>query len=354
MRKLFDLVNRRKATVASAAGFLALLLFAGIGARLLSESVNADPMTSTITIGSARINFTVDGGHNGPPPAAISEWVRAAAESVTAYYGRFPVEQLAIRIRPFDGNGIRGGRTFGRDGGYISIHVGDETSASEFNSDWMMTHEMIHLAFPSVADEHHWIEEGISTYVEPIARVRAKNHLDEAQMWFELVRDLPQGLPEEGDKGLDHTHTWGRTYWGGALFCFLADLEIRRQTDNRKGLEDALRGILNAGGTISEDWELEKGLDIGDKATGTTVLRSLYEKMKDQPYRVDLAEKWQQLGVVREGDTVRFVDSAPLAASRKAITWGGSAMQNKSASASNLSASVSYPAVIAGRTARVR
>ena len=33
-----------------------------------------------------------------------------------------------------------------------------------------MTHEMVHLAFPSVAREHHWIEEGITTYVEPIAR----------------------------------------------------------------------------------------------------------------------------------------------------------------------------------------
>lgn len=36
-----------------------------------------------------------------------------------------------------------------------------------------MTHEMVHLAFPSVPDQHHWIEEGLATYVEPIARARA-------------------------------------------------------------------------------------------------------------------------------------------------------------------------------------
>ena len=35
-----------------------------------------------------------------------------------------------------------------------------------------MTHELVHAAFPDVAEEHHWIEEGIATYVEPIARVQ--------------------------------------------------------------------------------------------------------------------------------------------------------------------------------------
>src|SRR5262249_52901540 len=158
-------------------------------------------------------------------------------------------------------------------------------------------------------DRHHWIEEGISTYVEPIARVRAKQ-MNAAQVWFELVRDLPQGQPGEGDRGLDHTHTWGRTYWGGALFCFVADVEIHRRTNNRKGVEDALQGILKAGGDIRQEWELEKALGAGDDATGVAVLRPLYEEMKDKPHPVDLADMWRQLGVERDGNTVRFLDSA--------------------------------------------
>jgi hypothetical protein len=177
---------------------------------------------------------------------------------------------------------------------------------------------MIHLAFPSMADEHHWIEEGISTYVEPIARIRA-GHLDEMQMWSDIVRDMPKGQPQEGDEGLDHTHTWGRTYWGGALFCFDADVEIRRKTQNKKGLQDALRGILDAGGAITEDWELTRALKIGDQATGTTVLTDLYQQMKDRPVNVDLAEKWKELGVAKDGGTVRLNDQAPEASIRRAI-----------------------------------
>jgi hypothetical protein len=188
----------------------------------------------------------------------------------------------------------------------------------------MMTHEMVHLAFPSVEEKHHWIEEGIATYVEPIARIRA-GHLSVDKMWFDLVRDMPQGLPQAGDRGLDHTHTWGRTYWGGALFCLLADIEIRRQTNNAKGLEHALRGILDAGGDIREEWDLEDALKSGDRATGANVLQPLYNKMKDKPVGVDLDALWLQLGVQSSGASVRFDDSAKLAAIRRAITSAESA-----------------------------
>jgi hypothetical protein len=289
---------------------------------LPTRNAPADEMNSTYLVGQSRIDVHIDSGQLAVSNQDLMQWVHWASESVTTYYGRYPVPNLDLSIIPSHGNGVRGGKTFGeKDGGRIRIHVGSESSMSSLQNDWMLTHEMVHLAFPSMADEHHWIEEGLSTYVEPIARVRA-GHLDAQRMWFELVRDLHQGLPEPGDKGLNHTHTWARTYWGGALFCFLADLEIHKQTNNSKGLDDALRAILNAGGDIRYDWPLTQALRIGDQATGTSVLITLYDKMKDQPYEVDLPSMWKDLGVERTGDTVHFNDSAPLAKARNAITYG--------------------------------
>ena len=249
----------------------------------------------------------------------LKRWVQNAADAIVAYYGRFPVPHLRIQIEPSGGNGIRGGKTFGRGGGLIVVHVGSQTPGIELASDWMMTHEMVHLTFPSMADEHHWIEEGIATYVEPIGRIQA-GQMEPAEMWRDLVRDMPKGEPRAGDKGLDHTHTWGRTYWGGALYCLRADVEIRRQTQNAKGLQDALRGILDAGGDIREDWELQKALETGDRATGTHVLMNLYEEMKDKPVEVELDSLWKQLGVKAENGKVTLVDDAPLAGVRRAIT----------------------------------
>jgi hypothetical protein len=292
----------------------------------------ADEMTSTILVGASRIDVHIENGSMQLSNEDLMQWVRNASDSVAAYYGRFPVPNVALRIIPSDGRGVRGGKTFGaREGGRITIHVGKETTVNGLNDDWMLTHEMVHLAFPSVEDDHHWMEEGTATYIEPIARVRAK-HMDAHAMWFELVRDLHQGLPQSGDQGLDNTHTWGRTYWGGALFCFLADVEIHKQTNNKKGLDDALRGILDAGGDIRHDWPLLKALEMGDKATGVSVLVPLYEKMKNQPNAVDLDPLWRNLGVERDGNTVQFLDDAPLAKTREAITFGSSTAKVQPAS----------------------
>ncbi len=279
-------------------------------------------MISTIQVGSSRIDVSLEDGEPDVSHEELLTWVRNAAESVAAYYQRFPVPHVSLHIIVTDGQGVRGGRTFGaEDGGVIRIHVGKSTTAAQLSKDWMLTHEMTHLTFPSVPEKNHWIEEGIATYVEPIARVRAQK-MDEHEMWFEVMRDIHQGLPKAGDQGLDRTHTWGRTYWGGALFCLLADVEIRKKTNNQKGLDDALRGIMNSGGDMRYDWPLESALDAGDRATGVPVLKTLYEQMKNDPYPVDLPGLWEQLGIVREGNNVRFIDTAPLAAIREVITFG--------------------------------
>ena len=217
-------------------------------------------------------------------------------------------------------SGVHSGVTYPDDDGYTHISVGADTSVAQLNDDWMLTHEMIHLAFPSMKRRHHWIEEGISVYVEPIARVQA-GQLSAERMWHDVVRDMPQGEPESDDHGLDQTHTWGRTYWGGAMFCLVADVRIRQQTKNQKGLQDALRGILNAGGTINEDWEIERAFAVGDKATGTTVLTDLYREMADKPSPVDLPAMWKQLGISQESSgAVKFDPHAPLAEVRVGIT----------------------------------
>lgn len=288
-------------------------------ALVVGQSTLCAESKFTIQAGASQIDVNVDGEFARLSEAQLKRWVQNAGDAVVVYYGHFPVPHLDLRIRQFDGAGVRGGQTFAMHGGLIRIAVGAQTTEENLHSDWMLTHEMVHLTFPSMPDQNHWIEEGIATYVEPIARIQA-GQFSASRMWFELVRDMPKGLPQSGDQGLDHTHTWGRTYWGGALFCFLADLEIRKQTQNKKGLQDALRGILNAGGDMREDWELEKALDAGDRAAGVDVLMKLYNQMRDRPVTVDLQNLWKQLGVQQGDRTAQFLDEAPLAAIRRSIT----------------------------------
>jgi hypothetical protein len=249
----------------------------------------------------------------------LLHWITAAANAVAVYYGKFPVEHLTLNIRSGRGAGIWHGVTFATGGGLINITLGQDTSPEKLHDDWMLTHEMVHLAFPSMERNQGWIEEGSATYVEPVARARA-GQMSVEEVWKQFVKDMPQGQPEEGDRGLDLTRTWGRVYWGGALFCLVADVQIREQTHSRKGLQDALAAIDQQGGTIDSDWDIEQAFRIGDRATKTKVLQTLYQEWRDHPVKVDLDQLWQRLGVSINGDKVKFNDKAPLASVRMAIT----------------------------------
>src|SRR6476660_7103048 len=276
-----------------------------LGFATLANAQDGAPArdSARLKIGGATIDISFNPAPSEDLRKLVLDWIATAARAVSVYYTKFPVSQVAITVNFHDGRGVNSGRASGWEHAQIFISVGRETTAAGFADDWTMTHEMVHLAFPSVPRSNHWIEEGLATYVEPVARVRAGGLTPEI-IWGDMVEGMPQGLPESGDRGLDFTHTWGRTYWGGALFCLLADVEIHRRTANAKGLKDALRGILEEGGTISSDWNLERALRIGDDATGVPVLQELYTQMRSAPHPVDLDQLWRKLGIERQGATV--------------------------------------------------
>ncbi|HEY6414094.1 MAG TPA: hypothetical protein VIX42_10420 [Edaphobacter sp.] len=291
----------------------------GIGFQPPWHQTVAD--SKSITVGGATLQIDFGSGDLDLPHDAIVLWVRRAAEAVSHYYARFPVLSARLLVLPSGGNGIHNGTTWGDVGGspaFTRIRVGEHTTAQQLRDDWMMTHELIHTGLPSLPDQNHWLEEGIAVYVEPIARVQA-GQLSEDLVWRDMIRDMPQGQPRLGETGLDHTHTWARTYWGGAGFCLLADVEIRKQTQNRKGLQDALRGIVMAGGSIAHEWEIAPTLHAGDNATGTQVLTQLYSRMHDNAVPIDFDGLWKQLGVIENNGGISFNSQAPFANVRQAI-----------------------------------
>jgi hypothetical protein len=253
------------------------------------------------------------------PKEKVLDWVRTSAKAVATYYGRFPVSELKLLIVPVNGPRVRGGTTWGYRGAAIRVLLGRDSSESDLRRDWVMVHEMVHLALPDMADRHAWLSEGLAVYIEPIARVQAGD-LQAAEIWQAMMRDMPQGLPEAGDRGLDYTDTWGRRYWGGAMFCLLADIEIRKATGNKLGLQDAMRGVIAAGGNHEQDWSIARVLSTADKAVGGDVLTRLHNEMGAKPVTPDLAALWRDLGLRPRGEALDFDDSAPLAAIRKAIT----------------------------------
>jgi len=262
------------------------------------------------------VDFDTSDFSVGPQP--LIAWVQRSAAIVAGYYGRFPSDTVTLRILAVPGDGVSGGKTFANPAAYIRITAGGAVTAAQLNSDWVLVHEMTHLALPDTGEEHSWLSEGLAVYVEGVARVQAGNR-SETDMWAEELRAMPRGMPQAGDQGLDRTHSWGRTYWGGAMFCLLADVEIHRRTHNAKGLQDALRAILAASGGLSADWPIARVLTTGDAAVGVPVLQELYARYRDSAAAPDLAQLWKDLGVESAEGSVRLNEAAPLADIRRAI-----------------------------------
>jgi hypothetical protein len=274
--------------------------------------------TDDLSVGGAAIHVEFDSHAFRDGGDALRGWIRRSAHIVAGYYGRFPTARLTVRVSAEAGEGVHGGKTFANPDAFIRVQLGREVTEAQLLADWVLVHEMTHLALPDTGETHAWLSEGIATYVEGVARVQAGNR-SEADVWSEEIRQMPRGMPQADDRGLDQTHTWGRTYWGGAMFCLLADVEIRRQSHNRFGLQDALRAVARASGGLAADWPVERVLRTGDGAVGTTTLEDLYAQMKDRPVTPDLMELWRRLGIEPEGSSVRLSDSAPLADVRRAI-----------------------------------
>jgi len=296
---------------------LALLLMPAATANAQVTDSN-DPLVHRVRVKGATLTVIFS---NLPEPAAreaMLNWTKRSARAVAIYYGRFPVRSVRIFINPFSGRGVQGGKAYGGAKPRIVISAGTESSQTDFADDWRMVHEMIHLAFPMIDQRHNWMTEGLAVYVESIARMQASD-LDEATVWKGFVDGMEKGLPRSGDRGLDNTPTWGRTYWGGAIFCLVADLEIRKQTSGKKTLQDALRAVIKAGGDHRTYWSLTKALEAGDAATGTTTLMDLYEAWRATPVDPELPSLWKRLGVEDKGRTVSFNDTAELAITRKEI-----------------------------------
>jgi hypothetical protein len=317
-----------RAIVSALAAALVLSVPLASRADAQSEFMRGDRMPYDAFDKLPKTDIDVPGGvvHVGFAPGELAlpkdkilDWVKTSAKAVSTYYGRFPVNSLRLLLVPVDGPRVRGGTTWGYRGAAIRVLLGRESGTDDLRQDWVLVHEMVHLALPDMQERYNWLSEGLAVYVEPIARVQAGD-LTASEIWQAMMRDMPKGLPQAGDEGLDNTDTWGRKYWGGAMFCLTADIEIRKATGNRLGLQDAMRGVIAAGGNHEVDWPIERILATADKAVGLQVLTRLHNEWGSNPVTPDLNALWRDLGLRVQNGSFGFDDTAPLAAIRAAIT----------------------------------
>ena len=284
-----------------------------------SYAAFGDFTETVVEEGEARIYLEVPRGALNVDPRAVQAWVQRAVSGVARYYGRFPLPRVTILVIPVAGPRILFGSALGNGGAAIQVLVGRDTPEHRFAHDWILTHETVHLGFPNLGPGHEWMEEGLATYLEPIIRAR-QGIRSEAELWRELQEGFAQGTLTDQEPGYEASQTWAHVYWGGALFFFLADLEIRVRTGSERNLSHALRGILDDGGDIRTHRPIPLLLRAADEATGVGVLSDLYQSLgASNSKRVDVDRLLKDLGVLGSDASLRLDAEAEKAWLRREL-----------------------------------
>jgi hypothetical protein len=274
----------------------------------------------TLDIDGARLEVTALDGALDQSFDDVNDWITTSAKAVHDFYGAFPVPRASVTLIPTPGrDSVVFGKVLPESEPGVALLLGQHATRKALYSDWILVHELFHLGFPSFFHEGKWLDEGLATYYEPIIRVRAGLYT-ETELWSELSKSMPQGLPAFTELGLEKADDFRGIYWGGAIACLVADVAAR-QRDPKRGLEVGLRALREAGGNACEVWSLEEVVGAVDHALGAPTLEPILREHAQHGTSFDLRALFLALGVNHDAEgAVQLSDSAPLASVRRAIT----------------------------------
>ena len=233
-----------------------------------------------LSIGKATIDIARLPGQQTMSDAELMTWVSTHVQAVALLLSPFFGPPCADSDPPRPSAKDVFGHANGDGGASVLLTLPHKTDLAATHGIWTLTHEMVHLAFPSVHRNHDWIEEGIATHIGPIVRVR--------------VGDLTPGVWMDMVEGNAQRPAGGGGSWTGQYPHLGTNLLGRRSTASwptsrsaaattTASLDDALRGIVEAGGNISQEWELTRALRPGTTRRSVPVLMDLYKKMGTHP-----------------------------------------------------------------------
>ena len=216
-------------------------------------------------------------GNRRATDESIAAWAKQSGLSLDHIFGHFPMKHAAIFVVPMAGaDSVGYGVMVPTGGGTIAVLLGEDTDdRSLLVDDWVLVHEMFHLGVPSFRHGETWLNEGLATYYEPLARTRA-GFISADSYWKTLAKDMPRGV--RSDVPLPEAHDFQRIYWGGAFLSMWADVEIRRRTNGKYSLDDGLRALLADGGDAMTVYSISMIGHIVDQAVTVPVFSELMAK----------------------------------------------------------------------------
>ena len=246
---------------------------------------------------------------------ALANWVRYFAEVSAAYWQGFPVSRLLVLVLPGGaGDNVSFGRVRSGGGATLQVVVGRNASLETlYRQDWILTHELLHLAQPFLPRDGVWLMEGMATYVEPLLRHYTGLYSAD-QVWAEWLRGMSTGAIGLSTQGLSR----GNPYWTGALAFLATHVAIVQHSDSAKSIADCLRAALSAAGNATVRAETTQLIHACDAAIGMSALADFVQK-HEKPAEFNLSLIWDALGIQADHDAIIYEHNLSAKALRQSI-----------------------------------
>lgn len=286
-----------------------------------------------LRVAEVELDVTLLQGKKRIPAREIFDWIASTANDITLAYGRFPSPGAHVFVIPagrrwYGSDAILFGRVM-RDGGEaVELLVNEHRPIDEYYGNWTATHEFTHLMLPYVRTRHRWISEGFAQYYQNVLLARAGTYT-EIMAWQKLYngfergrRSSPELSPNAAAQGRGRNSTM-KIYWSGAALALMADVELRRRSNNRESLDNVLDRLQACCLPSARSWTGPELYGKLDALIDEPVFMPLYYRYADSDGFPDVRPLFERLGLTVENDEVSIRGDAELASIRATITASG-------------------------------
>lgn len=316
-----------RSRIAPIVGFVMLCVaFASPASAPLRE--DGMPATSTDVVvrhaDDTRLTIEVIGVDDPARVDMLQRWAEEAARATILPSGRFPLDSARVDIQQItsrDASPVPWGQTSRRDAVSVQLYVRADATYEQLRADWTAVHEFAHLAHPYLGERGRWMAEGLASYHQNLLRARA-GLLAPEEAWRRLDAGFRRGEatgagPALGELGRRRGATM-RVYWAGAAYWLEMDVVLRREHGTTladvldRYAQCCLDGLAHvAPDVFARDLDRLAGTDLFARRFGDYAAMTRFPSL-DASYRA--------LGIVREGDGLRFVEDPVAGRLRDAMT----------------------------------
>jgi predicted metalloprotease with PDZ domain len=175
----------------------------------------------------------------------------------------------------------------------------------------VIAHELLHfwngLSLIPKSDQEEWFKEGVTDYLT--IKSMAKNgllHRPSVIQWLEnlsrgqLVARRVQNVKGSVQEAAQNKHqNWLLVYGGGSIAGLAMDVELRKRSGNRFGLEDLMKEMYHDLAVSQKPYTLDDIINAANKMTSTDFSEVL-KKLVQSSEMVELAPIFDSIGLQLE------------------------------------------------------